>query len=235
MPKGVARGGGSRVEQRRAISSIPPGWVAHGDLLPVVSLRSTTGYELESLRDGEYLWFPRCGSASLSMKGGNMTRRKALAIIVSLLVLVAYSVLVRWQHATAPVNPAMIITAQEITTPEDLERFLGSKKAVLHIDVGWAIQAVLSRPIVLQMREEIEHDVRFEDVIFRRIDMTEQEANPLWNVMMKWLKANGEWHDPVISGCGAILWIKDGKLSSWVIYPKVAGIEKLRSRTRETF
>ena len=134
-----------------------------------------------------------------------MTRRKTLAIIVSLLVLVACSVLVQWPHDTAPANPALIITAKEITTPEDLERFFGSKKAVLHIDVGWAMQALLSRPIVLQMREEIEHDVRFEDVIFRRIDMSEQEASPLWNVMMKWLKTNGEGHDPLISGFGAIL------------------------------
>lgn len=164
-----------------------------------------------------------------------MTRRKTLAIIVSLLVIMAYSVLVQWPHDTAPANPALIITAKEITTPEDLERFLGSKKAILHIDVGWAIQAALSRPIVLQLREEIENDSQFDDVIFRRIDMSDQKACPLWNVMMKWLKSNGEGHDPLISGFGAILWIKDGELSNWVMYPKDAGIEKLRSKTRETF
>ena len=41
--RGAALGLCSRVGNRHASSAIPPGWVDSGDLLPVVSLRSTTG------------------------------------------------------------------------------------------------------------------------------------------------------------------------------------------------
>ena len=50
---------GSHIGHRRAFSAIPPGWGRVGNRLPVVSLRSTTGYGLRPLRGGGVARIPR--------------------------------------------------------------------------------------------------------------------------------------------------------------------------------
>ena len=124
---------------------------------------------------------------------------------------------------------------EEIWTPGELEHFLGLKSTILHIDVDWSIYAVRVRPVVHQLRDDIQSHTGLTSVFLRRIDMTEQESSPLWKVTLEWLKTNGAGDDALISGYGALLWIKDGRLSDSVIYPELEGREKLMLRTLKQF
>lgn len=157
-----------------------------------------------------------------------MTRRSILILVGSLLVVSASCWYREFHSPESRRKPSDIITATTIETPDELQQFLSSSKAILHIDVGWSVYTHYSNPVILQLRKEIERNHRRHDVVFRRIDLSDQEASPLWNVMSSWLRDNGQDDHILFAGYGDLIWIKDRKFSNFVIYAEKEGLENLR-------
>ena len=141
------------------------------------------------------------------------------------------------RHEPTPLRPADIITAEEITSPEGLHRFLENDFAVLHIDVDWSIYTAFSNPLILRLRQEIEEDSRYRRVVFRRIDLTDQDHSPLWEQLNFWLEIQGEGllHNLPTSGYGAVIWIRNGNPVDSVVYPAHEGYEKMIAKTHSAF
>jgi hypothetical protein len=164
-----------------------------------------------------------------------MTSRPILLLVISLLVISARCWYREFHSPESLRKPGVIITATTIESPDELRQFLSSSKAILHIDVGWSVYTRFSNPVIHQLRKEVQRSYWHHEVVFRRIDLSDQEASPLWNVLSIWLKANGQNERILSSGYGDLIWIQDGKCSSFVIYAEKEGLKNLRRITWRSF
>lgn len=156
-----------------------------------------------------------------------MSYRFVLALIIWWGAVAAFFLYSTRPTYKGPMEPAEFVTAPEIADATDLRLLLNARRAILHIDVGWSNYAVQNRPLIQSLREELERNPEYHDVPFRRLELSDQDQSPLWGTILEWLDANGVGHDPLISGYGAILWIRDGKLANWVMNPGDGRIEQL--------
>ncbi len=123
--------------------------------------------------------------------------------------------------------PAKLITAPTIRTPFDLQAALSNSEIILHLDVDWSVQALVSRPVIVQLREVLAHDPQLQHIVIRRIDCTEQRGE-LWNALSQSLHVD----DSMTAGGGAIVWIKSGTVIDSVINAADVGVDQLVARTR---
>ncbi len=126
---------------------------------------------------------------------------------------------------------ASTITAESIKSPEELDDALKREKLILHFDVDWAIQAVQSRRVIFTFKDAIENDVRYSDVVFRRLDCTDQEG-PIWDAIEKWLREQNADQSLMFAGYGAIAWVRSGIMVNAVHYAAQESVDNLVAKTR---
>jgi hypothetical protein len=122
-----------------------------------------------------------------------------------------------------------MVTARTIVSADDFHAALKHDLLILHLDVGWAMQAIESRPVVVEFKESLERDPRFESIHFRRIDCTDDEG-PVCDVLRNLLSRYGDTAF-VVAGNGAVVWIKSGKVIDAVHSAAREGVDKLIART----
>ncbi|MBS0260798.1 MAG: hypothetical protein JSS02_02480 [Planctomycetes bacterium] len=125
---------------------------------------------------------------------------------------------------------AKVISAESITSLEELQDALKRDKLIMHFDVDWAIQAFQSRPVIVAFKEVIERDERHHDVLFRRLDCTAQEG-PLWDAVKNWLHEQDADVSLMFSGYGAVAWIRSGEVVSAVHWAAQVGADQLVEKT----
>jgi hypothetical protein len=141
------------------------------------------------------------------------------------------------QHNNQPPLPRdsdvpidQIITAPTITTPDELASALEKESVILHLDVEWSIQAIQSRPVIAKFKESLERDTRYSGIAFRRIDCSVQEG-PVWDALAHWLRTQSADTSLMVTGYGAIVWIRSGKVVDAVHYAALEGDETLAAKT----
>ena len=80
----------------------------------------------------------------------------------------------------------MLSLVRLITTAEELAEATSRRKAVLHLDVDWSVQARKSRAVMQSFQELAVQDSMLEDVAFYRVDCSDQ-AGALWDALGNWL------------------------------------------------
>jgi hypothetical protein len=149
----------------------------------------------------------------------------------TLLIVLALGPPVLWMGSNLRISPPM--STQTISTLAELDELLAAKRAIIHMDVDWAVQAVASRPFVDRLRDALAADPAFHGVLFRRIDCTNQEG-PLWNAVKSWCESNRMGHSPY-AGYGTVLCVENGEVRDIAINAAATGDRNLLTRTHEAF
>lgn len=150
-----------------------------------------------------------------------------LVVIVALVTYQRYASEYRSTNRSTSIRE--MVTAPTIVSADDFHAALKHDVLILHLDVGWAIQAIESRPVVVEFKESLERDPRFASIQFRRIDCSDQEG-PVWNALEDVLSRYGDTAF-MIAGNGAVVWIRSGKVVDAVHSAAAEGIDRLIART----
>ena len=124
-----------------------------------------------------------------------------------------------------------IITAETISTPDELADALKHDALIVHFDVDWSVYAIQSRSVIAKFRKLIEGDSGYRDVVFRRIDCTEQDG-AVWNSVAKWLQEQDADMSLMSTGYGAVAWVRSGNVVGAVHYAADEGLDKLVTKTQ---
>ena len=127
-------------------------------------------------------------------------------------------------------TPPPTMPIQTIMEPEELANALQHDAVILHLDVDWAVQAAQSRPVVARFQASIESDPAYQHVAFRRIDCTEQ-SGPLWNALSNWLRDQQADRSLMSTGCGAVVWVRAGKVVAFDHCAALEGHRQLLATT----
>jgi hypothetical protein len=122
----------------------------------------------------------------------------------------------------------------DIRTVEELDAALTASRAVIHVDVDWAHQAIRSRPTVRKLAESAGRHEHLSDVPFYRLGVSEQEG-PVWDAFTVW--QGREHSDPTLGfgGGGAVIWIENGRQKDAVLNAYAVGESGLLDRTLAAF
>lgn len=161
-----------------------------------------------------------------------LTIATASALAVVLAYLASNHDMTPEQRRDTATPTARVITAETITSLEEFENALKCERLILHFDVDWSIQAVRSRPIIAQFKETIGSDLRYRDVVFRRLDCTEN--GPMLDAARTWFSQQHADDSLMTTGFGAIAWIRSGRVVDTVHDAAQEGVDKLVSKTRMT-
>ena len=66
--------------------------------------------------------------------------------------LTSYHNMTPWRQNDVAKPIARVITAEAITSVEELENAMSHERLSLHFDVDWAIQAIQSRPVIVKFK-----------------------------------------------------------------------------------
>ena len=126
------------------------------------------------------------------------------------------------------------MTAETIQTRDEFERLITNEAVIIHIDVNWSGYAVQARPLVLRVRELIAQKEAYADVVFRRIDLSDQSGE-MWDTLKEWFRNQPSDGTVMFSGYGAIVWVRSGRVVGEIHYAAHTGVESLVSRTVTAF
>jgi len=122
-----------------------------------------------------------------------------------------------------------------VASATDLDEVRFLPRALVFIYVNWAIQARHSDAACRDFLAALQREYPGEEIPIYRVDLSEQEGE-VWVAIRKWLKEEGQPHDWLTyGGCGAMLWVRLGKVAAYA--PHLAEIEcdKLTAMTRGVF
>jgi hypothetical protein len=120
-----------------------------------------------------------------------------------------------------------------VSTPREFDEVMNSDRIILHIDVDWSIYAVLCRSVVGPFKTAVDADASLGDVVFGRIDCTEQDA--VYHHTKQWLESNGGNRFVMSNGAGAILWIHKGRVADTAENYVDGTADDLLARTHAAF
>jgi hypothetical protein len=121
-----------------------------------------------------------------------------------------------------------------ITTTAEFNEVIASERAIIHLDVDWAMQAVRSRPFVERLKQEMAADRLFGSILLQRIDCSREE-DEVWHAAKTWCERHPNGRAAIYGGYGAVVWVENGQPKDVVINAAETGHADLLARTRNVF
>jgi hypothetical protein len=136
------------------------------------------------------------------------------------------------QDQVAVSSPEVVI--ETISTPQEFHSLLKCNAVVLHIDVDWSPNAILSRRVVAQLKQQMVREKSLRGALLRRIDFTEQKG-PLWDALSDWFESQKADRAVMFTGGGALVWVRSGNFADSIHDARKEGVESLVARTHRSF
>lgn len=122
-----------------------------------------------------------------------------------------------------------------VASTADLDDVRSLPRAFVFIYVDWAIQARRSEAACRVFLATLQREDPREEIPVFRVDLSEQEGE-VWVGIRKWLKEEGQPHDWLsYGGYGAMLWVREGKVATYMPYLAEIECHKLMAMTRGVF
>lgn len=175
--------------------------------------------------------------------GGRMhVRRKTklLTTAFAMVVALAFCFIFRNRFETRSHSQAsnweyMTRNVETCAAGNDLVSMKSFPQLILFIDNVNAVQAVQSRVVMRELVESIRLKRQTETIVFRRVVIDSGGSGELVDAIVNWLSDQDADLGVVISGCGGILWVRDGTVVDSVNYAHDAGIASVLSHTDRAF
>jgi hypothetical protein len=126
------------------------------------------------------------------------------------------------------------VQLETVQTPHGFEQWLLKPNLVIHVDVEWSTTAIASRPVVRAFSRSLTRTPKYRSIAVCRIDCSEQRG-PLWDSFGDWLREQGADTSVMVSGHGAVLWVRSGRVVDAVHSAEREGVDRLVKRTDQAF
>lgn len=123
---------------------------------------------------------------------------------------------------------------KNISTKSQLCNALAADHCVMFVDVEWSSKALESRAVIVSFIQEWHSRTNGPSVACYRIDATAQEG-PMFDAVSKWLGSVGPAAPSLVSGNGAVFWVRKGSVVAYAESALDIGVDGLMERTKEVF
>lgn len=124
---------------------------------------------------------------------------------------------------------------KDITSIAGLDEMRSLPRALVFIDVNWAMQARRSDAAFHKFLSVLQHECQSEEIPVYRVDLSLQDGE-VWIGIRKWLKDGGQPYDSLsYGGYGALLWVRTGIVAAYLPYLAEVECNKLMAMTRGVF
>jgi hypothetical protein len=122
-----------------------------------------------------------------------------------------------------------------IGTIADLNEARSREHSLIFVWVNWAIQARHSEKLIRQVIETLDRDHPECKFYPYRVDVSDQEGE-IWDALVTWLRNEPQCKGNILSsGCGALLWLRNGAIVASLTNALVYDRAKLVAVTRSIF
>lgn len=124
---------------------------------------------------------------------------------------------------------------KDIASIADLHEMHSLPRALVFIYVTWAMQARRSDAAFRTFLSSLQRECLSEEIPVYRVDLSDQEG-VVWIGVREWLRDGGQPYDSLsYGGCGALLWVRLGRVAAYVPYLAEVECHKIMEMTRGVF